>query len=68
LRCEQKAHAFFVDTLKSMRDPAVRSILEELRDEEVRHQDLVGRELEKLAPEREAEIDPESFTDEPTSQ
>jgi erythrin-vacuolar iron transport family protein len=68
LRCEQKAHAFFVDTLKSMRDPAVRSILEELRDEEVRHQDLVGRELEKLPPEREAEIDPESFTDEPTSQ
>ena len=68
LRCEQKAHAFFVDALREMRDPAVRSILEELRDEEVHHQDLVGRELAKLPPEGEAEIDPESFTDEPTSQ
>ena len=68
LRCEQKAHAFFVDALSNMRDPAVRSILVELRDEEVHHQDLVSHELAKLPPQVEAEIDPESFTDEPTSQ
>lgn len=68
LRCEQKAHAFFVGALGTIRDVAVRSLFEELRDEEVQHQDLVRRELAKLPPEPEAEIDPEDFTDEPTSQ
>jgi rubrerythrin len=68
LRCEEKAHAFFVGALGEVRDPAVRAIFEELRDEEVQHQDLVGRELAKLPPETEGELDPEDFTDEPTSQ
>ena len=68
LRGEQKAHAFFVGALGEIRDPAVRSLFEELRDEEVHHQDLVGRELAKLPPEAAAELDPEDFTDEPTSQ
>jgi rubrerythrin len=68
LRCEQKAHAFFVGALGEIRDAAVRSIFEELRDEEVHHQDLVGGELAKLPPETEPGIDPEDFTDEPTSQ
>jgi rubrerythrin len=68
LRCEQKAHAFFVGALTAVRDAAVRSLFEELRDEEVHHQDLVGRELAKLPPETDGEIEPEDFTDEPTSQ
>ena len=51
-----------------VRDPEVRALFEELRDEEVQHQDLVGRELAKLPPETEGELDPEDFTDEPTSQ
>jgi rubrerythrin len=68
LRCEQKAHAFFVGALSAIRDPAVRSLFEELRDEEVHHQDLVGCELAQLPPEADGEIDPEDFTDEPTSQ
>jgi rubrerythrin len=68
LRCEEKAHAFFVGALGAIADPAVRAIFEELRDEEVHHQELVGLELAKLPPEPEGEIDPEDFTDEPTSQ
>jgi rubrerythrin len=68
LRCEEKAHAFFVGALGVIRDPAVRSLFEELRDEEVHHQDLVARELAKLPPDPEDAVDPEDFTDEPTSQ
>jgi rubrerythrin len=68
LRCEEKAHAFFVSALGGVGDPAVRSLFEELRDEEVHHQDLVGRELAKLPPDAEDDVDPEDFTDEPTSQ
>lgn len=68
LRCEEKAHAFFVDALGRVRDPAVRALFEELRDEEVHHQELVGRELAKLPPDLDADVDPEDFTDEPTSQ
>ena len=68
LACEVKAHAFFVDALGTIRDPAVRALFEELREEEVRHQELVGRELAKLPPEAADAINPEDFTDEPTSQ
>lgn len=68
LACEEKAHAFFAGALSEIRDPAVRSLFEELRDEEVHHQDLVGRELAKLPPADDDGIDPEDFTDEPTSQ
>jgi erythrin-vacuolar iron transport family protein len=68
LRCEEKAHAFFAGALGAIRDPAARALFEDLRDEETCHQELVGRELAKLPPETEPEIDPEDFTDEPTSQ
>jgi rubrerythrin len=66
LRCEEKAHGFFVAVLPQIRDAGVRALLEELRDEEVQHQDLVRQELTKLPPD--LAIDPEDFTDEPTSQ
>jgi erythrin-vacuolar iron transport family protein len=66
LRCEEKAHAFFVAALPQIRDPEVRALFEKLRDEEVRHRDLVATELTKLPPE--VTVDPEDFTDEPTSQ
>jgi rubrerythrin len=68
LACEEKAHAFFVGVLGHVRDAGVRALFEELRDEEVRHQELVRHELAKVPPAAEPEIDPEDFTDEPTSQ
>ena len=63
MRSEQKAHAFFVQALPSLTDPEVRALFEELRDEEVEHQDLVRAQLAKLPPA--AEVDGSAFEDEP---
>lgn len=63
LRAEQKAHAFFDTALPRVQDPAVRRLFEELRDEEVEHQNLVRQELAKLPPGPEA--DPDDYGDEP---
>jgi rubrerythrin len=66
LRSEEKAHAFFVTALEHVRDPAVRALLAELRDDEVVHQHMIRREMARLsaAP----DVDAEDFTDDPTSQ
>lgn len=66
LRCEEKAHAFFVAALPRIENEEVRALFEELREEEVHHQQLVKKELAKLPPE--PGFDPGDFTDEPTSQ
>jgi rubrerythrin len=66
LRSEEKAHAFFVAALPSVRDSEVRALFEELRDEEVEHQELVRREIAKLPPD--AGPPPEGFVDEPVAQ
>ena len=65
LRAESKAHAFFVAALPQVHDAKVRALFEELRDEEVVHQDLVQKELDKLPPDD--EIAPDAFADEPTA-
>ena len=66
LRSEEKAHAYFVTALKHVRETQVHALLEELRDDEVLHQDMIRRAMARLGAE--AEIDTEDFTDEPTSQ
>lgn len=66
LRSEIKAYEFFVEALRNITDPEVRALFEELRDEELVHQNLVRRELEKTPPD--LEIDPTAFVDEPTAQ
>jgi rubrerythrin len=48
MRCEQKAHAFFVEALPHVQDPQVITLFAELRDEEVHHQELVQREMRRL--------------------
>ena len=63
LRSEVKAHAFFVAALPSIGDPDVRSLFEELREEEVEHQGLVKQELAKLPPD--PEFDADDFADDP---
>src|ERR1700682_1835434 len=50
-RAEKKAYAFFSETLLRLRDPGVRALFAELRDEEVHHQKLVLAQLEKTPPE-----------------
>jgi len=66
LRSEEKAYAFFVAALPNVTDAAVRRLFEELRDEELVHQSLIGDELARL-PEGD---DPGSdgFVDDPTGQ
>jgi rubrerythrin len=48
LRAEEKAYDFFVAALQQVSDPGVKALFEDLRDEEVRHRDLVRAALEKL--------------------
>ncbi|WP_243305092.1 ferritin family protein [Geothrix oryzisoli] len=66
LASEVKAHAFFVAALPALKDAKVRALFEELRDEEVEHQDLVKAELAKLPPD--SGLSDEDFVDEPTAQ
>lgn len=65
LTSETKAHAFFVDALPHLTNPEVRALFEELRDEEVVHQDLVRKELARLPPGPEASA--EDYADEPVA-
>jgi len=66
LQAEIKAYNFFADALKHITEPSVKRLFEELRDEEIVHQDLVRREMAKLPPD--SGLDPEAFADEPTAQ
>ncbi len=63
LRAEEKAHAFFVGALPGLKDPDVRALFEELRDEEVEHQHLVRQQLARLGPG--PDVDGSAYEDEP---
>lgn len=65
LAAETKAHAFFVAALPHIHDADVKHLFEELRDEEVHHQTLVRRELDKLPPDD--PLDTDAFADEPVA-
>jgi rubrerythrin len=49
LRAEEKAHAFFAGALPEIENASVRTLFEDLCNEEIEHQNLVRRELEKAA-------------------
>jgi len=66
LDSEKKAFQFFVDALEHITDGEVKALFEELRDEELAHQDLVLKELAKL-PDEESP-DREAFADDPVAQ
>lgn len=66
LQCEEKAHAFFVAALPRIQDPDVRALFEELRDEEIEHQNLVKEQMAKLPPD--PGVDPADWADEPVAQ
>jgi rubrerythrin len=65
LRCEVKAHDFFVAALPRIQDPGVKALFAELRDEEVEHQNLVQKQIAKLPPESDAR--PDDWVDEPVA-
>lgn len=50
LACEIKAHDFFVAALPHVGDPEAKSLFDELRREEILHQDLLRAEMAKLRP------------------
>ena len=64
LAAELKAHDFFDEALKETKDPSVRLLFEELREEEKHHVKLVGAWLAKLPPGPDVE---EAEADEPGS-
>jgi rubrerythrin len=63
LRAETKAHEFFVRALPHITEEEVRTLFEELRDEEVVHQSLV-REAMRNLPQR-PDADAADYEDEP---
>ena len=66
LQAELKAQGFFVSVLSTIEDPKVRALLEELRDEEVEHQDMVKAQIAKLPLKPEPR--PDDYADEPAPQ
>ncbi len=66
LSAEKKAWAFFDRALGSVKEPDVRRLFEELREEEVEHQELVRAEIDRLPAE--TSVDPEDYVDPPRQQ
>jgi ferritin-like protein len=50
LAAEEKAHDFYDEALKQVRDPEVQKLFEELREEEVHHRQMVEERMEQLPP------------------
>lgn len=65
LAAEVKAHAFFNAALPRVKDPELKALFEELRDEEVQHQALVNAELARRP---ETPDDSEAYADDPVAQ
>ena len=66
LQAEKKAYAFFVNAIKSVKNADVIKLFEELRQEEIEHQELVQNEMKKLPPRENVDID--DYADEPVAQ
>jgi erythrin-vacuolar iron transport family protein len=66
LRAEEKAYAFFVAVLPAVGDEKVRALFEELRDEEVHHQQLVAAQIASAPPD--PTLGHEHFVDDPVEQ
>lgn len=63
---EVKAYEFYDGALAAVEDEDVRSLFEFLREQEVRHQEMI-REFKSRLPE-EPDVDPDDYVDEPRAQ
>ena len=63
LDAETKAYEFFDQALPQISEQDVRELFDELRQEEIEHQDLVKKVMDKV--ETEPDFDPDDFVDEP---
>ena len=66
LNSEIKAYEFYHGALPSVTDDSIKELFARLRDEEVRHQEMI-KEIMTKVPDMDA-FDPEDFVDEPTAQ
>jgi rubrerythrin len=66
LAAETKALGYFTEAVAHVSDPEVRQLFEELRREEIEHQQLVRDRLAKLPPGPEPDAD--DYADEPVAQ
>ena len=66
LTAEVKAFKYFNDVLETIPPGEVKTLFEELKGEEILHQDLVKKEMAKLGPEE--KFSTEDFADEPVAQ
>jgi len=65
LAAEVKAHTFFSEALPRVKDPELKVLFQELREEEVHHQALVKAELARCS---EKPDDSEAYADDPNAQ
>ena len=63
LDAETKAYEFFDRALPQITETDVKELFEELRQEEIEHQDLVKKVMSEV--EQEPDFDPDDFVDEP---
>jgi rubrerythrin len=66
LKSEEKAHAFFVAALPHVQDPDVKSLFQELAEEEIDHQRMVKEQLDRQ-PE-DPDLPADDFVDDPVAQ
>jgi len=66
LQSEEKAYNFFVAAIKHVTDKEVLELFEELKQEEIEHQELVKKEMSKLTTD--SKIDVSDYADEPVGQ
>lgn len=66
LDAEVKAYNFFCEALKLPIAEPVKELFEELKQEEILHQELVNKQLSRLPPD--SGVAPEDFADEPVAQ
>jgi len=66
LNAEIKAYEFYNEALPALDDQSVKKLFVHLRDEEVRHQEMI-KEIMAKVPDLDA-FDPDDFVDEPTAQ
>lgn len=59
MESEIKAYEFFNNALPGIQDGSVRTLFEELRDEEVEHQDLLKAQMAKYPGTLEPDVDPD---------
>jgi len=63
LHAEKKAHAFYDRALRTVKDPDVKALFEELREEEAEHVRMIEEIIAKLPPSAKEDVEDEDDTE-----